>query len=41
MTVAACLSQKPTILNNVPVELHDVKILLEILEHLGAKIEVN
>ena len=38
---AACLGEEPTILKNVPVKLHDIKILIKILKHLGANISVQ
>ncbi len=38
---AACLGNEPTTLKNVPVKLHDIKILVEILRHLGAKIKIE
>lgn len=38
---AACLGDQPTMLKNVPLKLHDIKILVEILKHLGAKIIVE
>ena len=37
--VAACLSEEPTILHNVPTGLNDVKLLLELLRSLGVGIE--
>lgn len=41
MIAAACLGEEPTLLDNVPVELRDVKILIQILQESGAAIEVN
>lgn len=41
MIAAACLGDEPTTLENVPVNLHDVRILVEILTYLGAEIQVN
>lgn len=38
---AACLGDKPTILSNVPIKLHDIRILIEILQSLGAKIDIQ
>jgi len=36
--VAACLSEEPTELSNVPTELNDIKLLIELLKKAGATI---
>ncbi|MBW5448387.1 UDP-N-acetylglucosamine 1-carboxyvinyltransferase [Cohnella sp. CFH 77786] len=41
MIAAACLGEEPTVLDNVPVELRDVKILIQILSEAGAHIQVD
>lgn len=38
--VAACLSERPTVLRNVPTELADVKVLSSLLRASGATVEV-
>lgn len=39
--VAACLSSEEVILRNVPIELNDVKLMINLLEIGGAKFEIN
>lgn len=39
--VAACLSEEVVTLRNIPVELNDVKLIIQLLESLGAKIVVD
>ncbi|MCQ6558894.1 UDP-N-acetylglucosamine 1-carboxyvinyltransferase [Paenibacillus mendelii] len=41
MIAAACLGEEPTVLDNVPVNLRDVKILIQILSEAGAYIQVD
>ncbi|WP_100400338.1 UDP-N-acetylglucosamine 1-carboxyvinyltransferase [Bacillus sp. FJAT-44742] len=41
MIVAACLGEKETRLTNVPINLRDVKILIQILTEMGANIAVE
>ncbi|WP_062051712.1 UDP-N-acetylglucosamine 1-carboxyvinyltransferase [Bacillus sp. JCM 19034] len=41
MIVAACLGMNFTILKNVPINLRDVKILIDILSELGAEIIID
>ena len=41
LLVAACLPEEPITLDNVPVKLNDVKIMIEILRLLGATIDIN
>ncbi|MFC5652889.1 UDP-N-acetylglucosamine 1-carboxyvinyltransferase [Paenibacillus solisilvae] len=41
MIAAACLGELPTVLDNVPVDLRDVKILIQILQEAGAEIHVD
>lgn len=41
MLVAACLGEEPTVLENVPVGLNDVKVMLELLRTMGASIEAK
>jgi UDP-N-acetylglucosamine 1-carboxyvinyltransferase len=41
MIVAACLGKEPTILDNVPVELNDVQLLIELMQDMGASITVS
>lgn len=38
MIVAACLSPEPTVLENVPVELNDVRVLITLLRAAGAHV---
>lgn len=38
--VAACLSKEDVLLSNVPLELNDVKLLIDLLVSMGAKVEV-
>ncbi|QHT59921.1 UDP-N-acetylglucosamine 1-carboxyvinyltransferase [Paenibacillus lycopersici] len=39
--VAACLSSDEVVLHNVPVEINDVRLLIELLIEAGAKIEIH
>jgi UDP-N-acetylglucosamine 1-carboxyvinyltransferase len=41
MIVAACLGEEETILDNVPIGLRDVKILINLLQELGASIRIE
>lgn len=38
MIVAACLSPEPTVLENVPIELNDVRVLIDLLRATGAHV---
>ncbi|MGN8646337.1 UDP-N-acetylglucosamine 1-carboxyvinyltransferase [Gracilibacillus sp. HCP3S3_G5_1] len=39
--VAACLSDEEVTLQNVPLELNDVKLIIKLLKNMGASIKVN
>jgi len=39
--VAACLSDEDVILHNIPVELNDVKLLIDLLQSVGASIRIQ
>ncbi|MBD2848591.1 UDP-N-acetylglucosamine 1-carboxyvinyltransferase [Paenibacillus sp. IB182496] len=41
MIAAACLGEEPTILDNVPIELRDVQILIRVLREAGAYIALE
>jgi UDP-N-acetylglucosamine 1-carboxyvinyltransferase len=41
LIVAACLGENPTILENVPIQLKDVEIVIALLQAMGANIHVD
>lgn len=41
MIVAACLGEKPTVLENVPTQLKDVEVEIELLQEIGANVIVD
>jgi len=41
MLVAACLGEEPTVLENVPISLRDVQVLIELLRKIGGDIKVT
>lgn len=41
LLAAACLGREPTCLKNVPVELNDVKLMIQLLKDMGANVEVE
>ena len=41
LLVAACLAKEPITLENMPVRLNDVKVMIELLSSLGADITIN
>ena len=41
LLAAACLGKEPTFLENVPVCLNDVKLMINLLNDMGASVEVN
>ncbi|WP_162909780.1 UDP-N-acetylglucosamine 1-carboxyvinyltransferase [Aggregatilinea lenta] len=41
LLVAACLGEEPSILDNVPLQLNDVQLQIQLLQLMGAKIEIS
>lgn len=41
LLVAACLADVPITLDNMPVELNDIKVMIDLLLYMGAQIEVK
>jgi len=41
MIVVACIGHEPTVLENVPTQLNDIRVQIELLQRMGAAIEVK
>lgn len=41
LIVAACLGEEPTTLYNVPLQMNDIRLIIEMLKVMGAEIEVD